>query len=165
MKGYTGSKTPEIIRDLWQTPKEIFNELDEEFDFDLDVAASDSNHLCKRYFTEEDDSLVCDWGDSNYLNPPYSDPDPWIEKSIEQHKLGKNVVLLLPSDTGTKWFKKAFESANEVRFISGRIAFINANTGKEVPGNNKASVIFVWNAHCRKSYKKISLINRDDFYN
>lgn len=156
--------TPDNIRDLWQTPKEIFKKLNREFNFSLDVAASDKNHLCDQYHTEEDDALNLPWYSSNWCNPPYSNITPWVEKAIEQHAQNKTVVMLVPADTSVKWFKLAYESCNEVRFISGRISFINADTQKPVNGNNKGSVLFIWKGHAPKNSRTVTLIGRDDFY-
>ena len=146
------SNTPENTRDLWQTPKSLFKALDNEFDFYCDVAASDKNHLCDAYFTEKDNALenCWDWFGSNWCNPPYSDITPWVNKAIQQHQQGKTIVMLVPADTSVKWFKLAYESCNEVRFISGRISFINADTQKPVNGNNKGSVLFIWRGNAPK---------------
>jgi phage N-6-adenine-methyltransferase len=151
------SNTPSEIKDSWRTPKEIFNNLNREFKFECDVAASEFNHLCDVYYTEEMDSLSLPWFDVNWCNPPYSNIRPWVEKAIKEHELGKTTVMLIPADTSVKWFKMAFDTANEVRFISGRISFINENTNKPVNGNNKGSVIFIWS----KGDRKVSLIDRD----
>lgn len=35
----------------WRTPKDFFRELDQEFHFGLDAAASPENAKCERYFT------------------------------------------------------------------------------------------------------------------
>lgn len=156
------SNTPSNIKDLYQTPKSLFNNLNDEFEFDCDVASSDSNHFCCDYLTESDDALSCDWLFFNWCNPPYSDIMPWVKKAIEQHKLGKTIVMLVPSDTYVKWFKLAFDSCNEVRFISGRISFINATTKKPINGNNKGSVIFIWRAYAPKQSHCVALVNRDD---
>lgn len=48
--------------DDWATPAEIFNKLNSEFFFDLDVCASDSNHKTPEYFTKETDGLLQNWG-------------------------------------------------------------------------------------------------------
>ena len=37
----------------WETPINFFNKLDSIFKFELDVAASDDNHKCDKYYTEE----------------------------------------------------------------------------------------------------------------
>jgi len=158
------SFTPKNIRDLWQTPKEIFNKLDLEFDFTCDVAASSDNKLCDLFYGEMENSLNQQWFYSNWCNPPYSNIMPWVNKAIEQHNLGRTTVMLVPADTSVKWFKKAYESCNEVRFISGRIAFINSDTQKPVGGNNKGSVLFVWRGHAPKESRTVTLIDREYFY-
>lgn len=160
------SFTPANIRDLWQTPREVFSKLDEEFQFDLDVAASEKNKLCSNYYDESDNALIVDWHIlSNWCNPPYSNITPWVQKAMIEHEKGKTIVMLVPSDTSVKWFKLAYESCNEVRFISGRISFINAETQKPVNGNNKGSVLFIWRGNSPKNSHAVTLIDRDDFYN
>ncbi|AUS00804.1 DNA N-6-adenine-methyltransferase [Vibrio phage 1.278.O._10N.286.54.E8] len=149
-RGYTGSQTPVPIRDLWRTPKPIFDYYDKRFGFDCDVAASFSNafrpynHFGEQYDGTFINALDRDWGAINFLNPPYSDISPWVLKAIEQLKKGKITVMLIPADTSVKWFKLAFENCSECHFISGRLAFINEETGKPVSGNNKGSVVFVF---------------------
>ena len=154
------SFTEKEIKDLWQTPIEIFETLNKEFKFNCDVAASEKNNLCSKYIDEEKDALKCNWGTSNWCNPPYSNINPWVDKAILEHEKGNNTVMLVPSDTSVQWFKKAFDNCSEVRFISGRISFINCETGKPVNGNNKGSVLFIWS----NKFDKVSLINRSDLY-
>ena len=155
------SFTPKEIKDLWQTPKALFNNLNKEFVFNLDVAASEQNHLVDNYLTAEDNALIHEWHKSNYLNPPYSDIGPWINKASIEHEKGKTIVILVPADTSVKWFKRAIETCNEARFISGRLSFINADTKKPVNGNNKGSVLLIWRAYC-KTPCVMSLVDRDD---
>lgn len=155
------SNTPAVIKDLWQTPKALFDRLNCEFNFTGDVAASEANSLCGKFYTESDDAINKKWFYSNWCNPPYSNIRPWVNKAIEQHKDGKTVVMLVPSDTSVKWFKEAYESCNEVRFISGRISFINADTQKPVNGNNKGSVIFIWRGWCKSHC--VTLVDRSEF--
>lgn len=45
----------------WCTPQQFFNELDTEFHFVLDAAATHQNSKCKRCFTPEDDGLIQSW--------------------------------------------------------------------------------------------------------
>lgn len=40
--------------DEWSTPKALFDELDEEFEFTLDPCSTDNNHLCDKYYTIQD---------------------------------------------------------------------------------------------------------------
>lgn len=58
MKGYHDSKTKESIRDLWRTPKSLFDFYNRRFDFKMDVAASKENSLVDlNYWTERDNAL------------------------------------------------------------------------------------------------------------
>ena len=56
--------------DEWETPQDFFNNLDKEFNFDLDVCATQYNAKCKRYFTREQDGIAQSWtagGGHGYL--------------------------------------------------------------------------------------------------
>ena len=50
----------------WSTPQEFFNELNEEFHFNLDPCSTDKNAKCKKHFTIKDDGLSKDWGGIEY---------------------------------------------------------------------------------------------------
>jgi phage N-6-adenine-methyltransferase len=162
MKEYAGTKTPVEQRDCWQTPKFVFDYFNNRFDFRMDVAASKENSLVDlNYWTEEDDALSQNWSVcGNWCNPPYSDIMPWVKKAIEQMEQGCLTVMLIPADTSVKWFKLAFDNCAECHFISGRLAFINSETKKPVSGNNKGSVVFVFDP--KSPFKsQVSLIDRD----
>ena len=49
-------------KDYWETPQKLFDSLNEEFNFTIDVAANETNHKLPRYFTKEIDALTQDWG-------------------------------------------------------------------------------------------------------
>ena len=58
--------------DLWSTPQDFYDKLNDEFHFTLDPCATDFNHKTKKYFTVEDDGLKQDWSnDIVFMNPPY----------------------------------------------------------------------------------------------
>lgn len=48
--------------DDWETPQDIFNSLNNEFNFNLDPCASPDNHKCEKYFTKDDEGLLQNWG-------------------------------------------------------------------------------------------------------
>lgn len=56
----------------WCTPQNFFDELNKEFHFVLDAAATDKSAKCKRYFTPETDGLTSSWdcGGAVFCNPP-----------------------------------------------------------------------------------------------
>ena len=46
--------------DEWETPQWLFDELNKEFGFEIDVAASDENHKCDIYFKKNPDPMHFD---------------------------------------------------------------------------------------------------------
>jgi site-specific DNA-methyltransferase (adenine-specific) len=67
------------------------------------------------------DGLGSSWGGRTFVNPPYSDPLPWVKKAIEESKKGKTIVLLLKMDTSTKWFTALQEAGAHFLWINGRL--------------------------------------------
>ncbi len=154
------SNTAQEIKDLWQTPKFIFDYYDRKSKFVRDVAASKANRLCDQYYSEKHNALEQNWSKVNWCNPPYSNITPWVSKAIHEMHQGRKTVILIPADTSVKWFKLAFENCSRCDFISGRLAFIDAETQKPVSGNNKGSVVFTFEPNTNKR-QVVSLIDRD----
>ena len=71
----------------------------------------------------EADGLLTQWRDKTYVNPPYSDPLPWVEKAIEESKKGKLIVMLLNVDTSTKWYAKLTEAGAHFLWFAERLRF------------------------------------------
>lgn len=70
------------LSDEWTTPRDLFEELDAEFHFDLDAASTDENALCERHYTKEDDGLSLKWDGNVWCNPPYGRSiGAWMEKA------------------------------------------------------------------------------------
>ena len=55
----------------WETPQDFFDNLNSEFRFTLDAAASLTNHKCNKYYSIENNGLEQEWDQSTYCNPPY----------------------------------------------------------------------------------------------
>lgn len=145
-----------MANDLWATPQYIFDWLNSEFHFDLDAAANELNHKCNKYFSTDmedypEGAFAFNWhtfGKTIWLNPPYSDPYPWVKKAYEEGQKGATVVCLLPADTSTKWFHEYVLNKSEVRFVLGRIKFVEPETGKETKNSPKfGSMIVVYGAN------------------
>lgn len=68
--------------------------------------------------------LEKDWKDKTFVNPPYSNPLPWVEKALAENAKGKTIALLLKLDTSTRWFLKLQECPKS-HFITffGRLKF------------------------------------------
>jgi site-specific DNA-methyltransferase (adenine-specific) len=128
-------------KDDWETPKYLFDQLDDEFHFVRDPCANDSNAKCMSYFTREEDGLVQDWSPGPvFCNPPYGrEVGKWMQKAYEESLRGVLVVCLVPSRTDTIWWHSWVEGKAEVRFIKGRVKFQGAPSGAPFPS---AIVIF-----------------------
>lgn len=110
--------------DLWSTPQDLFDELDAEFGFTLDVCALPENAKCERFYTPEQDGLIQNWHGIVWCNPPYGrNVDKWIEKAHRHARAGGVVVMLLPARTDTRWFHEYIYGKAEVRFLKGRLKF------------------------------------------
>ena len=48
--------------DEWATPQWLFDELNNEFNFDLDPCASEENHKTPIYYTKDNSGLSQKWG-------------------------------------------------------------------------------------------------------
>lgn len=119
--------------DNWATPKEFYDKLNEEFNFDFDPCPLNTGEI-----TPENDGLLIEWGKCNFINPPYSRElkEKFVKKAIEESKKGKKCVMLLPVSTSTKLFHEhILPNQKEIRFIKGRIKFLGINTKGEYVTN------------------------------
>jgi phage N-6-adenine-methyltransferase len=108
----------------WETPQELFDELDHEFGFDLDACATKENAKCDRFYSPEDDALTLDWPGVVWMNPPYGrEVGLWTAKAYLESVKGSTVVCLLPARTDTRWFHDHCSKADQIRFIKGRLHF------------------------------------------
>ena len=127
--------------DDWATPQATFDALHAEFRFTLDPCASDTNHKCARYFTEQQDGLAQDWGgEVVFMNPPYGRTiGQWMRKAYHSSQAGATVVALVPSRTDTRWWHSWATKASDVRFVQGRLRFGSASNSAPFPS---AIVVF-----------------------
>ena len=121
--------------DLWATPQDFFDELNEEFEFTLDPCATPDNAKCAKFFTKEQDGLKQDWsGERVFCNPPYGRAiGAWVKKCHDEAQKGTLVVMLIPARTDTSYFHDYIYGQAELRFIRGRLKFGNAEQGAPFP--------------------------------
>ena len=160
------TSTPADDKDLWQTPKELFKKLNDEFDFQLDCCANLDNKLCDNYFSPELsflDNAPNHFGEirSAFINPPYSKTSSFLDK-VASDAIEYNItfVAVVNANTDTKWFADAVKSANEVRLFTGRIGFVKPD-GKKASGNPKGQCLIIWRGNC-KTPCQITMVNRDN---
>lgn len=124
-KGLFTSNTGE-----WETPQELFDELNREFNFTVDVCATRKNAKCELYWSKNFDGLLTDWkNEICWMNPPYGrEIGKWVEKASKN-----KVVALLPARTDTKWFHEYIYNKHEIRFLKGRLKFSNSKNSAPFP--------------------------------
>lgn len=120
----------------YETPLEIFEPLQKEFDLQLDVCSTNENKKCGLNFTKEDDGLTKDWNKNFWMNPPFGRQiKKWVQKAQEEsfkHKV--NGVLILPVRSNTQWWHKhIIDVGAEVRFLKGEIKFSGHERGLWLP--------------------------------
>jgi site-specific DNA-methyltransferase (adenine-specific) len=144
----------------WETPPELFKQLNDEFHFTLDPCASAANAKHARFFAENKDKaegglwracgingLEQDWSDDRvFMNPPYGrEIYAWTRKAREEAKRGALVVGLLPASTDLAWWHEDVVGHAEVRYIRGRVRFLTG--GPYRASGFFASVIVIWRAY------------------
>jgi site-specific DNA-methyltransferase (adenine-specific) len=128
---------PKSKSDKWATPQKLYDELNNEFKFNFDP--------CPITWKEGDpDGLSIDWGSSTFCNPPYSKVALWIKKAYDEWKKGKKIVMLINAITDTKAFHEYIYNKAELRFIKGRISFIDPNNPTKKQPNVKPSMLVIF---------------------
>jgi hypothetical protein len=128
----------------WLTPPGLYEELHGQFAFDFDP--------CPHPLPEGFNGLTCEWGSSNYVNPPFGSvlhegkkkgPTAWARKAIEEHAKGKKVVLVFPID---KWILMLLGAGATVRNL-GDVKWCATEDGSSGPGVGRHVAAFILDGH------------------
>lgn len=124
----------------WLTPPLLMEDLQREHQFDFDP--------CPYPKPDDFDGLTVEWGESNYVNPPFGSimhkgPDDkkpkkkgmtaWVRKAIAEHKKGKKVVLVYPID---KWVLMLIQAGAAVTNL-GDVKWVATEDGSEGKGTGR----------------------------
>lgn len=139
-------------KDDWQTPRDVFDPLRNEFAFGIDLAASPESDLVGFYFGPHSkahtDALAEEckwhkWAGDGWCNPPYSrgKQAKFIAKAAAERLKGFTTVMLLPARPDTRAFHEHIWDRElnqprpgiEVRFLRGRIKFVGAKHAAPFP--------------------------------
>lgn len=124
----------------WLTPPELYNILDKEFNFDFDP--------CPYPLPDGFDGLTCEWGRSNYVNPPFGSivhegkkkgATAWARKAITENKKGKKVVMVYPID---KWVLLMIKNGAKIRNL-GDIRWHSIEDNKPGKGTGRHIACFI----------------------
>lgn len=126
----------------WLTPPDLYADLDREFHFDFDP--------CPHPLPPGFDGLTCEWGKSNYVNPPFGSiihqgkkkgPTAWMRKAIQEQQKGKTSVIVYPID---KWVLMALAACGvrEVRNL-GDVKWLATEDGSQGKGTGRHIACFI----------------------
>lgn len=115
----------------WGTPRDMFESLNNQYNFSFDFCATEENALLDRYCADAEEGVISekgskivkkiDWEDEIFFcNPPYGRSLRWILDIVPTHSRG---VFLLPSRTGAKWWINLINKSSWCFFLRGRITF------------------------------------------
>ena len=123
----------------WLTPPSLYAALDKEFGpFDFDP--------CPYPLPDGFDGLTCEWGQRNYVNPPFGSiihqgkkkgPTAWMRKAILEQKKGKLSVVVYPVD---KWVLmmlsaggcSSVRNLGDVRWLAIEDGSVGKGTGRHI---------------------------------
>lgn len=130
----------------WRTPKVLFNALNEEFGFSLDVCALAWNAQCERFFSPEEDGLKQTWDGVCWCNPPFdATQGKWVKKAFDEAQHGVTTVVILPGNYhDSAWWHEFALRASELRYMRGRAEFENIQAKKTA----MRTVILVFKPFC-----------------
>lgn len=123
----------------WLTPTDLYAHLDAEFHFTFDP--------CPYPRPDDFDGLTCEWGERNYVNPPFGSivvpwskrkqgPTAWMKKAILERSKGRLSVIVYPVDkwvlmmlaaTGSK-----VRNLGDVRWLATEDGLPGKGTGRHI---------------------------------
>lgn len=121
-------------------PPQLYKALDDEFKFDFDP--------CPFPKPSDFDGLTGEWGDSNYVNPPFGSimhngrkkgQTAWVRKAIAEFKKGKKVVMVYPLD---KWVLMLVEAGAEIRNL-GDVKWLATEDNSQGKGTGRHIACFI----------------------
>lgn len=157
MDVYRNSTTEQKERDRWATPPAWFAAIQKALGLAVvfDVCAEHATSKCgaARCWTIDDDALARDWRDElrrlsplpvAFMNPPYSDPAPWVAKAAEEAGKGMFVIGLLPDTRDRAWWKVHIEGVAPLVLVPDRRIQFQKPDGTPSRGNFQGSAVPLW---------------------
>lgn len=87
------------MSDHWGTPDFVFDCI-----MSLTGLSGRTMHDPCPYLGKDGLNRNVGWGRYNFVNPPFSNPLPWIARAQEEIHLGNGTVMVLPAFTDRKWW-------------------------------------------------------------
>ncbi len=130
--------------DSLETPPWLFRQLNEAFNFGWDAASSKENNLVGGY----GNCLELNWCDRAwgvvYLNPPYSNPSPFLANAVYYMTKRVTTVALIKGDPSTRWWNDYVEPYAQLKWIRKRLRFYYKGQPTEHAANFPSVLAFYW---------------------
>ena len=111
-----GSKNDSV-----QTPVELYEKLNEIYSFDFDPCP-----LVRPLW----DGLKIDWGQTNFVNPPFSQINKWLSKVVQEFEKGRRSVVLVTLRPNCRyWNKFVWPFATDIQFFNDSVKFVGYERG------------------------------------
>jgi phage N-6-adenine-methyltransferase len=124
-------------RQDYETPQELIEAVERDFGcIVFDLAASILNRKDHNFFGEGHNSLVQNWVscfnkhkddyDANFLwlNPPYKNVKPWMEKCRDESAKGAKILTLTLAAIDTSWYRKIVAPNAASYILTDRVTFV-----------------------------------------
>jgi hypothetical protein len=121
-----GIEQTQTTSDDYYTPKWIFDALGLHFDLDVASPPHPTSVPCDRYYTQADDGLASPWYGRVWMNPPFSNIPPWVERWLDH----RNGIALLPLSGACDWTRRIWSSDASMLMIQETPKF--ERNGKKV---------------------------------
>jgi hypothetical protein len=126
--GGAGEIPPRKHSDEWYTPPEIFEAMALEFDIDVCAPAGGIGWIpAKKYFTIDDNALEQEWHGRVWMNPPFSNPGPFVHKWLDH----ANGVAFLPFSK-SRWFESLWNSSASFALPDIHLKFVREQQRKGI---------------------------------
>lgn len=133
---YSGNKDG---KHYWLTPPDLMQQLHDKYNFDFDP--------CPYPKPDNFDGLTCDWGKSNYVNPPFGSiihegkkkgVTAWVRKALAEKEKGNSTVLVYPVQ---KWVLMLLKHAKYVENL-GDVKWCSIEDGTPGKGIGQHIALF-----------------------
>lgn len=107
-----------------ETPTDLYVTLDHLYQFDHDPCPFQWDPK-----SQVPDGLKSEWGQSNWVNPPYRGIKKWARKAHEEHAKGKKTLMLIPYRPHTKYWKRyVWPTICDMKLLDDQIQFTGYKT-------------------------------------
>jgi len=155
MKANDGSGNNEL-KDVWETPKGLFESLHKQYNFFIDCCASKENSKCHKYFNKFEDTNFVHGNITCWMNPPFSKAKEMFEHFFKI--VTKGVAIYRCDNMETRiWQETIFPYVDWIFIPKGRINY----EGMEGKGSRFPSALIGIGVEPPKSLEGTSLLSQE----